>query len=66
MARYKVRFAVPMEVVVYVDADDEDAAADEAWGLARERLSEAAVYQNGVAIFGDVDGVGADDVEEVR
>jgi hypothetical protein len=64
-ARYSVRFTVPTEVVVLIDAESEEDAADEAQDRAQQRLSEIAVYSRDVAVFGDVDGIGPDEVEQV-
>lgn len=65
MSTYRVRFTVPMEVVVELEADDETDAADQAWEMGQQRLMEVAVFSNGVGIFGDLDGVGDDEVTEV-
>lgn len=74
---YRIRWTVPMDVVVTVevetddlDAEDtlsaEEYAYDVAVERAKERLEQIAATLNGVAVHGDIDGVGADDVMEVR
>jgi hypothetical protein len=65
MSTYRVRFTVPAEVVVELDAPDEETAEDRAHDMARNRLSEVAAYSNGVGVFGDVDGIGPDETTEV-
>lgn len=65
MTRYRVRFFVPTEVVVEIETDDEETAADDAWPIARDAMDAAGVYRSGVAIFGDLDGIGAESVEEI-
>jgi hypothetical protein len=65
MSTYRVRFSVSTEVVVELDAPDEETAEDRAHDMARDRLYEVAVYSNGVGIFGDVDGIGSDETTEV-
>jgi len=65
MTRYTVRFNVPAEVVVHLDADSEDEAADLAW----EKANDLLAFDNshgGATLFASVDGIGADEVEEAR
>jgi hypothetical protein len=65
MPQYRVRFLVPAEVIVEVEADDEDTAADEAWTAAQNHLPSLAVADGrGVQVFADLDGIGAEAVDE--
>ena len=65
MPRYKVKFSVPAEVVVYLDEEDEDTAADVAWELAQQHLQTVSVPSAlEVSVHADLDGIGADSVEE--
>lgn len=66
MPRYKVTFTVPAEVVVFIDAEDDDTAADTAWEYADEHLrTVAAPNAMDVSVLASLDGIGADNVEEV-
>ena len=63
MSRYEVTFSVPVEVVVEIEADDEETAADDAWQIAEDTLQVAAApHGTNGAIHGSLDGVGADKV----
>lgn len=63
MPRYEVRFNIPAEVIVRLDAEDEDYAADIAWELANEHTQTIAVESSqGVLATIDMDGHGADEV----
>lgn len=65
MPHYRVRFTVPAEIIVEIEADDEDTAADNAWTAAQDHLPSLAVADGrGVQVFVDLDGTGADRVEE--
>lgn len=66
MPKYEVNLQTHLNVVVTVDADDEDSAADKAWHKAQE-FAET-VWGNGrdVRAEADFDGVGADEIEEVE
>lgn len=58
---YRVRWTVSMDVLVTATAEDEEAAYDLAYEMAKERLEQVSVTINDVAIYGDVDGVAADE-----
>jgi hypothetical protein len=66
MSTYRVRFTVPAEVVATVEADDSDEAADIAWAKAQDYLATIRPDAHGTALFADLDGIGADEAEEVR
>lgn len=74
---YRIRWNVPMDVVVTVtvaadelDAEDdfsiEEYAYDVALDRAKERLDQISTTVNDVAVHGDIDGMEADEVEEVE
>lgn len=76
MATYKARFSVPATVIVKLDVelpegmapedfDFEDAASDQAWTRAQDYLRTLTGDHQGVTIEIDLDGIGADTVEEV-
>lgn len=66
MTHYEVRFHIPAEIIVRLDADDEEAAADAAWGLADQHTKSAAMddYGSCVSVRIDLDGTAADEVLE--
>jgi hypothetical protein len=64
MPKYEVRFSVPAEVIVTVEADDEDEAADMAWEAADEYAKTVYGDQRRVRASMDLDGIGADTVRE--
>lgn len=62
--RYTVEFNTKISLRVVLEADDEDAAADEGWALVNDYLST--VYgdpQSQITADASLDGVGADRVE---
>lgn len=66
MSRYTARFSTTISLAVTLDAEDEEQAGDQAWTLAEEYLST--VYGNrslGVVADATLDGIGADEVDEV-
>lgn len=65
MSVYCVRFTVPAEVVVTVEADDPDEAADIARAIAQDYLAAIRPDAYGAALFADLDGIVADETEEV-
>lgn len=67
MTQYVVRFTVPVEVVVRLDADDPVAAEAAAWEIATEhtRSSSFDDHARGVRVIVDLDGRGADEVTEL-
>lgn len=68
MPEFKVYLRTQMEVVVKIEADDEDAAADLAWPIA-EAYTNTLNSRTGDQRIHDVnasfDGIGADEIEEV-
>ena len=67
MSTYQVTFdRVPLNLVVTVEADDEDAASDVAWKTAQEFLDTIHGDNHGVQASADLDGIGADEVEPVE
>jgi len=62
---YQIRWTVGCDVVVTVDAPNEDVAYDLAVGAAKERLEQVAVTVNCVAVHADIDGVAADEIETI-
>ena len=63
--RYSVRFEVPAEVTVIIDAEDKETACDDAWPLAQAYLATLLPDSVGAAIHADLDGIGATDATEV-
>ena len=63
MNTYRLTYVVPLNLVVTIAADDSDAAQELAWDEAQEYLQT--IYGNGhhVTADGDLDGIGADEVE---
>jgi hypothetical protein len=66
MATYTVRFNTTISLAVRVEADDPDSAADAAWQPAEDYLNT--VYGNSRDVLADatLDGIGADEVEEIE
>lgn len=65
--KYRVVFErVPMEIIVELDAKDEDTAADQAWIRAQEYLETVYGDARGVTAAASLDGIGADTVTEVE
>lgn len=66
MTRYRVTFSVPAEVVVTLDADSEDEAADQAWEAGQSHLQTLLPGSTlpSVEVLIDLDGIGADQVDE--
>lgn len=66
MRSYRVTFNVPAEVIVLLNAEDEECAADEAWERAQAHLQSTGMidYTTHVSVNADLDGVGADEVVE--
>lgn len=65
MSTYRVTFnKVPLNLVVTVEAEDEDTASDVAWETAQEFLGTIHGDNHGVQAIADLDGIGCDDVEE--
>ena len=73
---YRIRWVTTFDVIatVTVEADEldtedplsvEEYAYDLAVERAKQRLEEVATTINGVAVHGDIDGLEADEVEEV-
>jgi hypothetical protein len=62
---YRVRFTVPVEVIVTVTAADEDDAEAAAFDIARHHVMALGTGSTDVTVSGDLDGVAADSVEEV-
>lgn len=66
MSTFRVNFyRVPLNLVVTVEADDPDTASDLGWETAQGFLSTLVGDSHGVEATADLDGIGADDVEEV-
>lgn len=65
MHRFRVRFTVPVEVVVTVEAETDDQAEDIALARAQDRLNESTVSRDEVALFGSLDDVDSVSVEPV-
>jgi hypothetical protein len=65
MTTFRLTYAVPLNLAVTVEADNEDDAQEIAWDEAQEYLQT--VYGNGLHVTadGDLDGIGADEVNEV-
>jgi len=65
MATFRLTYVAPLNLVVTIEADDEDDASDRAWEEAQEYLQT--VYGNGLHVTadGDLDGIGADEISEV-
>lgn len=63
MTTYRLTYVVPLNLVVTIDADNEDDAQELAWDEAQEYLQT--VYGNGhhVTADGDLDGIGADEID---
>jgi hypothetical protein len=65
MSAYRVTFnKVPLNLIVTVEADDPDTAADLGWQAAQGFLGTVRGDNNGVQASADLDGIGADDVED--
>lgn len=62
MSKFQVRFKVPVEVVVTLDASDDDDAADRAWVLADEYANTVLGDHQSVRVDISMDGIGADEV----
>lgn len=61
---YRVRFLLPAEVTVVLDARDEEDAADRAWEAAQEHLQTFRPEGTpSVLLSADLDGIGAESVE---
>lgn len=63
MSTYTARFSTTISLVVTVEADDEDAAAEIAWEDAKTYLDTVYGHRNVIA-DATLDGIGADKVEE--
>jgi hypothetical protein len=61
--RYEVTFHTTLTVIVLVDADDEDRAADAAWQQAEEYAQTLGGNYRDVRAEATFDGIGADEVE---
>lgn len=64
MPTFKCRYTVPMDLTVTVDAVDEDAAEEASLDLAQEYLQTVFGDRRGVYAHADLDGIGADSIEE--
>jgi hypothetical protein len=66
MNTYRLTYIVPMNLVVTVEANDEEEAEDLAWDEAQEYLQT--VYGDGRYVYAevDLDGIGADQISEVK
>jgi hypothetical protein len=63
MPRFQVRFETVISLVVTIDGEDEDVAADAAWELAEDYLRTVhGHHPTGVRADATLDGIGASDV----
>jgi len=65
MPRYRVTFALPAEVTVEIEREDEEDAADAAWRVAEDYLDTMTPDAHGASFQGSLDGIGAERVEEI-
>jgi hypothetical protein len=68
MTKYRVGLGTRINLVVEIEAEDEEQAADEAWEHAEEYLRTVTGDSSGgrrVRADATLDGIGADEVEEV-
>lgn len=62
--KYAVTYHTNINITVYIDTDDEEAAADESWAVAEDYLK--GIYGDpATAVHAEatLDGIGADSVE---
>lgn len=65
MPTYEVRFSVPAELIVTIDVEDEDVAADLAWDHANEYAQTVIGDRRTVRASISLDGVADDETKEV-
>jgi hypothetical protein len=63
--RYRVTFQTTLNLVVDIDAEDEDEAADRAWELADRYTQTVLGDHDQVGAEASLDGIGSDEVTEM-
>ena len=68
MRTYRITHRTTIEVIVDINAEDEDYAADAAWKISEDYLNTLSTQTGDERIYSvaaSLDGIGADEVEEV-